>query len=130
LIKYAVTVGGIIAIAIIAFYVFGMEPTYLELDKGNFPDKNYTKFNQTGKTEPYATVTINGESVAVDRNGNFYNVVDVKNGVNTIVITSKAPFKSQSQLYAFTNRTEDKDGAASVEWWSNNSIIDPSKYYY
>ncbi len=129
MIKYAITVGGIIAIAIIAFYIFGMEPTYLELGKGNFPNDNYTKYNQTGKTEPYATVTINGEAVAVDGNGNFYKVVDVKNGVNTIVITAKAPFKSKSQLYAFTNRTEDKEGA-DVEWWSNNSIIDPSKDYY
>lgn len=40
--------------------------------------------NVSGVTETYATVNINGESVPVDKNGNFYKVVKVQNGVKFI----------------------------------------------
>jgi len=116
LIKYAITVGGLIAVFIVAFYVFGLEPTKLELTEGNnFHDKDFTKVNQSGKTEPYATVTINGENVAVDKDGNFYKVIEIQNGHNIIFVDAKAPFKSATQLNTTVNKTEDKNGV-SAEW--------------
>ena len=121
LIKYTITVGGLIAIFIICFYIFGIEPTQLELNRGDFIDKNLTKLNQSGKTEPYSTVTINGEAVVVDANGNFYKVMNVKNGVHVVTVTAKAPFKSQSQLNVTTNRTEDEDGILA-DVWSNSTV--------
>lgn len=116
MIKYAITVGGLIAVFIVAFYVFGLEPTKLELTQGsNFHDRNFTKINQSGKTEPYATVTINGENVAVDKDGNFYKVIEIQNGQNIIVVDAKAPFKSAIQLNTTVNRTVDKEGV-TAEW--------------
>ncbi|MBZ2164906.1 hypothetical protein [Methanobacterium spitsbergense] len=120
MIKYGVLAGGLIAIFIVAFYVFGYEPTSLELTKSeNLFDKNITKLNQTGKTDPNAIVTINGEKVPVDKNGNFYWVIDLKNGKNIINVTAKAPFKSKNQTYAIVNRAEDKDGVTGDWDWNN-----------
>ena len=128
LIKYAITTLGLIALFIIAFYVFGTEPTYLELTKGlNLFNKYGTKLNQTGKAEPYSTVTINGKSVPVDKEGNFYEVMDLKNGSNVINVTVKAPFKSSTQTYAVANRKEDKDG---ICWdWNWNGTFQTLKEY-
>lgn len=125
MIKYGLTVGGLIAIFIIAFYVFGLGPTNVELTKkDNLFDQNATKLNQTGHTEPYATVTLNGEIVPVDKNGNFYKVVDVHEGQNIINVTSKAPFKSTSFTYAIVTKKEDKNGV-TVDWDCNNTVQVP-----
>ena len=116
LIKYVITIGGILAIAVLAFYVFGIEPTELALKEGtNFHDVNFTKVNQSGKTEPYSTVLINGESVSVDKNGNFYKVITLKNGTNIITVEAKAPFKSKTVLNTTIVKKNDKDGV-SAEW--------------
>jgi hypothetical protein len=94
----------------------------LELTKGEtLFDKNITKLNQTGKTEPGAVVTINGENVVVDKNGYFSEVLDLKNGTNIVNVTAKAPFKSEFQTYAIVNRIEDKDGV-SGSWDWNKTI--------
>ncbi len=124
MIKYVITVGGLIAIFIIAFYVFGLEPTQLELTNGeNLFDKNITKLNQTGKTEPNAIVTINGENVVVDKNGYFNKVLDLKNGLNIINVTAKAPFKSEFKTYAIVNRIEDKDGVSGDWNWNKTEEV-------
>jgi hypothetical protein len=46
----------------------------------------------------------------VDKDGNFYGMVDIHNGMNIINITSKAPFKSTTSNIATVKRTEDKNG--------------------
>lgn len=39
-----------------------------------------------GSTEPETTVTANGKSILVDRQGNFRDVLDLQDGLNTILI--------------------------------------------
>lgn len=86
-----------------------------------------TKLNQTGKAELYAAVTINGKTVPVDKDGNFYDIIDLKNGSNIINITAKAPFKSPTQTYAVANRKEDKYG---VSWdWNWNYTFQTLREY-
>lgn len=127
MIKYVITAGAVIAIFVIGFYIFGLQPTDLELTKGkNFFDKEITKINQSGKTEPYATVTINGEGVPVDKEGNFYKVIDLKNGQNIINVTSKAPFKSLTQTTAIVDREEDSNGVHGLWSWNGTPKMVPS----
>ena len=130
MIKNLIVVGGVIAIAIIAFYFIGIGPTNLELsyDNGSFDDgpgmnKYITTLNISGTTESYATVTIDGETVPVDKNGNFYKVIALKNGTNVYYVTSKAPFKSTNQVNVTTNRIEDQDGSVSGNWMINGTTI-------
>lgn len=127
--NYYLATAGLIAIIIIGAYAFGIGPTSMQIDQGKFVDQNFTQLNQSGKTEPYSTVQINGEPVQVDANGNFYKIIDIKNGSTTLVITSRAPFKSQTILYAFVGRLDDGLGV-SANWSTNNSVINPSKYHY
>lgn len=111
MIKNVILAGGLIAILIIASYTFGIGPTNIKLTKGpNLVNANVTTLNQTGTAEPYSTVTINGEPATVDTNGNFYKVVNLKNGTNIINVTAKAPFKKSSSTYAVVNRYEDRYG--------------------
>lgn len=130
MIKNLIVAGGVIAIAIIAFYFIGIGPTNLELsyDNGSFDDgpgmnKYITTLNISGTTESYATVTIDGENVPVDKNGNFYKVIALKNGTNVYYVTSKAPFKSTNQVNVTTNRIEDPDGSVSGNWMINGTTI-------
>jgi hypothetical protein len=126
---------GIIALAIIALYFFGMGSTNLELayDNGSYDindsgmNKEITTLNISGTTESYATVTINGESVPVDKNGNFYKVIVLKNGTNIYYVNAKAPFKSTNQINVTTNRIEDADGSVSGNWHWNAT---PKMGYY
>ncbi len=119
MIKNVILAGGLIAILIIAPYTFRIGPTNIQLTKGpNLVNAHVTTLNQTGKAEPYATVDINGEPATVDKNGNFYKVINLKNGTNIINVTAKAPFKTSTKTYAVVNRNEDKKG---VNWdWEWN----------
>lgn len=116
--KYVFLAVAIIAVTIIAFYVFGVEPTNIESVDAKVVDKNVTELNITGKSEPYAIVTVNGEPATVDKDGKFYKIINLKNGTNTVTITTKAPFKSEIQTNGTSIRKEDKNG---VEWsWNWN----------
>jgi len=53
----------------------------------NFSTNQHT-VNVSGKTEPETQLNINGESVLSDLNGNFSKLVNLKNGINTIIITA------------------------------------------
>lgn len=101
------------------FNVFGYEPTSLELSKtDNLFDKNITKLNQTGKTDPNAVVIINGKNATVDKNGNFYAIIDLKDGINIINVTAKAPFKSKNQTFATVNKVQDNYGVSGSWDWN------------
>lgn len=45
-----------------------------------------------GRTEREAEITINGEIVLTDKDGNFKKLVNFKNGVNTITVTAKKKY--------------------------------------
>ncbi|HUD19491.1 MAG TPA: helix-turn-helix domain-containing protein [Patescibacteria group bacterium] len=51
-----------------------------------------------GKTDPDATVTINGVSVLVRGDGKFFDQVGLDSGVNTIVITATSRFGKSSTV--------------------------------
>lgn len=120
MIKYAIVAGGLIIISIIAFYYVGVQPTNIELNNGyNLFNQNVTEINQTGTTDPNAKLTINGEPVIVDKNGNFSEIIYLKDGQNIINITAKAPFESQTQTYAIVNRIVDKNGASGTWAWND-----------
>jgi len=92
-------------------------PTTLTLDHGDFLNNNCSKLNQSGKTDPNAVVTINGENLTADRNGNFYKIIDLKTGNYTINISSKSFFKTKTDTYINIGRTQNKTGASgSWEW--------------
>lgn len=122
MIKYYATFGFILAIFIVGSYFFGLEPTELELTHGKFINSEITELNQSGHTEPYATVTINGENIPVDKNGNFYKVIKLKDGQNIINVTAKAPFKSQTKTYAVATRITDENDVSGE--WSWNGTVD------
>ncbi|MFH1427677.1 MAG: helix-turn-helix domain-containing protein [Patescibacteria group bacterium] len=48
--------------------------------------------NIIGTTEPEAEVTINGEFLSIDSDGSFTEKVNLKNGVNTLIITAKKKY--------------------------------------
>jgi len=51
-----------------------------------------------GRTEPNATVTINGKNVTTKPDGNFTQNVPIKIGENTITIEAKAPKKESNSV--------------------------------
>jgi hypothetical protein len=115
--KNIIIVGGVISIAIIALYFFGMGPTDLKITGNDSAmNKEINALNISGTTETYATVTINGETVPVDKNGNFYKVVQVPNGKNIYSVDAKAPFKSTKEINVTATRNEDPDGSVSGNW--------------
>jgi len=111
MLKYGLTIMVIIICAIGGAYLVGYEPTNLELKHDeNSLNKNLSVLNQTGKTDPNAVVDINGKPALVDKDGNFYGMVDIHNGMNIINVTAKAPFKSATSNIVTVKRTEDKNG--------------------
>ncbi|MFH1822571.1 MAG: helix-turn-helix domain-containing protein [Patescibacteria group bacterium] len=48
--------------------------------------------NIIGTTEPEAEVTINGELLSIDSDGSFTEKVNLKNGVNTLIIIAKKKY--------------------------------------
>lgn len=87
----------ILAIVVLSFFIYIgfylkniMSPPTLEIIK---PADNQTVAGDyvdiIGLTEPEARVTVNGEQVLSDERGVFAKKVDLKKGVNVIVITAK-----------------------------------------
>lgn len=114
--------GAIIGIFIGGAYFFGLEPTKLDLNSGeNLFNSQMTELNQSGTTEPFSTVTINGENVPVDKNGNFYKVIKLKEGKNVVNVTAKAPFKSKTETFAIATVKSDKNGT-SGDWSWNGTV--------
>jgi hypothetical protein len=51
-----------------------------------------------GLTEPEAEVVINGESVLTDRSGNFAMTVNLKNGLNTILVSAQKKYSPKNSI--------------------------------
>lgn len=62
---------------------------------------NQSSIKVSGKTEPEVQITINGQPVLADLNGNFSKTVDLQEGVNTIKI---AVSKEKSQTRIITRQ--------------------------
>ena len=122
MLKFGITLLGMILLLVGCFYVFGLEPTHIDLYNGeNSFNENATQLNQTGKTEPHATVTINNNTVFVDKNGEFHKTINISDGENLIHITSKAPFKSITQTTIQVIRKDTGKGIL-VSWFWNHTI--------
>lgn len=53
----------------------------------------------SGKTEAEANLTINGESVLSDKNGYFSQAINLKNGLNKIIITASKKYGRNNTVY-------------------------------
>jgi len=51
-----------------------------------------TSLLAAGQTEAEANLTINGETVLSDKNGNFSQVINLKNGLNVITFVSRKKY--------------------------------------
>ena len=51
-----------------------------------------------GVTEPEAELSINGEAILNTNKGNFSTVINLKKGVNNIVITAKKKYSGQASV--------------------------------
>jgi cytoskeletal protein RodZ len=66
------------------------------------PDKNL-KISENfievkGTTEPEAELSINGEAILNTNRGNFSTIINLKRGVNNIVITAKKKYSSEASV--------------------------------
>ena len=52
----------------------------------------------TGKTETEANLTINGESVLSDKNGDFFQLINLKNGLNLITVTARKKYSRRHTI--------------------------------
>jgi len=127
-IKNLILVGGFISIFIIAFYFIGIGSTNLVITSNDSAmNKEIDALNISGTTENYAAVTVNGENVPVDRNGNFYKVVKVTNGTTIYYVDAKAPFKWTKQINVTAKRNKHSDGSVSGVWFYNDTL--QNEYY-
>jgi len=53
----------------------------------------------SGRTETEANLTINGETVLSDKSGNFSKEINLKNGINKIVITASKKYGRSRTIY-------------------------------
>jgi len=88
---------GVCSILFLSYFIF----QYLQLQKSPMivienPKQDAIlddrKVDVLGKTSPDATVTVNGVSVLVRSDGNFFDQVSLDPGVNTITITATSRF--------------------------------------
>jgi len=98
-IRYAIII--IIAIGLLLYLGLQIKSIFAppDLSIESPPDNlitNQSTVTVSGKTEPEAEITINGQLVLADLNGHFSKTVDLQEGVNTIKV-SVTKEKSQSQ---------------------------------
>jgi hypothetical protein len=103
--KYAVGIIATICFVVLVSGCTNTLPTTLTLNNASVTGANLDTINITGKTDPNATVEMNGEIVAVDAAGNFYKVITIVTGINNITITAKAPDKSKVSTNAIVTKT-------------------------
>jgi cytoskeletal protein RodZ len=84
----------------LAFYfkkiVFPPELTVYQPDKNLKISENFIEIK--GETEPEAELSINGEAILNTNQGNFSTVINLKRGVNNIVITAKKKYSGQASI--------------------------------
>jgi|GEM_PF-6544689 len=61
----------------------------------------------TGKTDPKATLIINGEKVRLEKNGDFRHVIILKSGENKIVLESRKGDNSKSISRVIVRETQE-----------------------
>lgn len=54
------------------------------------------KINISGKTDPSAKLTINGKTIFLENNGNFSTGIDLKQGINELVIISQKKYSQEN----------------------------------
>lgn len=59
---------------------------------------NQENFEVSGKTNPVAYLTVNGQEVYIDKEGNFKKEINLSNGVNIIKIETKNRFGKTSTI--------------------------------
>lgn len=76
--------------------VFPPELNIYQPDKNLKISENFIKI--IGSTEPEAELSINGEAILNTNQGNFETTVNLKKGVNNIVITAKKKYSSEASV--------------------------------
>lgn len=84
----------------LAFYfkkiVFAPQLIIYQPDKNLKISQNYIEIK--GTTEPEAELNINGEAILNTNHGNFSTVINLKKGVNNIVITAKKKYSGEASV--------------------------------
>lgn len=81
-----------------SYWQFAGSPILIVNSPANNTVVNTETVAVSGKTDPQAQLTINGQAVSVDENGNFDTKVTLQPGINTITITALNRFKRQSTI--------------------------------
>ncbi len=94
----------IIAISLVFGYFWNqvsylLYPPFIKLDKpaSNFTITDYA-IEVVGQTEPSASLTINGEEVAVNNDGYFSSTINLESGLNMLTIEARDRFGRTSTL--------------------------------
>ena|SRR3989338_2431087 len=74
-------------------------PPYLTVDNPSADIQiNQTSILVSGRTEVEASLMVNDETVLSDKSGNFFKLINLKNGLNLITITSKKKYSRDSTV--------------------------------
>jgi hypothetical protein len=71
--------------------VRAQKPPPLLIDSPAQPEVSSSPVILSGRTDPEATITVNGEAVPVDINGAFSTVIDLKPGANPVTVVASSP---------------------------------------
>lgn len=73
--------------------VRAQKPPPLLIDNPTWPEVSSSPVTLSGRTDAEATITVNGEAVAVDINGAFSTVIDLVPGANPITVVASSPME-------------------------------------
>lgn len=93
-------IGAIISVCVVLFLVYfgvqyrtiSLSPALSIIEPKNQAISNQKRISIRGNTDSDATIMINGVSVIVQDNGEFYDQVTLDTGVNTITVVSTSRF--------------------------------------
>jgi hypothetical protein len=71
--------------------VRAQKPPPLLIDSPAQPEVSSSPVTLSGRTDPEATITVDGEAVPVDINGAFSTVIDLKPGANPVTVVASSP---------------------------------------
>lgn len=84
------------AYLIFAYFQFAGSPALAVNSPANNTVITQDQVEVVGKTDPEATVAINGQAVSVNENGSFDIKITLQPGLNTLTITATNKFKRQT----------------------------------
>ncbi len=100
-IRQAVLLSVVILLLFIGYLLFQYRDAFLnpplEITSPQEGAVTASQIKVAGKTDPNATVYINGDAVTVDENGNFGKVINVFPGKSTVVVKAVNKFSKQTQ---------------------------------